>query len=132
MFFDTGHVPEQVEIQDAGAARCRARQTGQHADGGGLARPVGTEEAEHLALADGEVHPIHGAQGRAVFARRVDFGQASGPDDIVHEQYPFRISGMKSASGFRQAARTKYSCPKNNRCRSSGALIIGVAARWVA
>ena len=55
-----------VQAVDPGAARRRADQAGQHAHGGRLARAVGAQEAEHLALVHLQVEPIHGLDRMAV------------------------------------------------------------------
>jgi hypothetical protein len=39
----------------------RSQQRGEHPEGGGLARAVGAEEADHLALGDIEVDAVDGA-----------------------------------------------------------------------
>jgi len=52
---DGGVVPEHGD--HPGGDR---QQGGEAADGGGLARAVGSEEAEDLALGDGEVEPVDG------------------------------------------------------------------------
>jgi uncharacterized protein YajQ (UPF0234 family) len=49
-----------VVPRDRGGARGRAQQGHQHPQRGGLARAVGPEEADHLALGDVEVHPVDG------------------------------------------------------------------------
>ena len=55
---DRIHLAHHVEPQDTGGAAVRPGQGGQDADGGGLARPVGAEEPEHLAAPDREVDPV--------------------------------------------------------------------------
>jgi hypothetical protein len=47
-------VPHDVDAGDQGAARGRLDPGGEHADGGGLAGAVGSQQAEHLAGADAE------------------------------------------------------------------------------
>ena len=65
-------VAPEVHPGDRGVAAVRADQRGQHPEGGRLAGPVGTEEAEDLAALHGEVHA----------ADRIDIGDlaaAPGP-----------------------------------------------------
>jgi hypothetical protein len=51
----SGAVGLNVAAEDLDPACSRADKAESHADGGGLARIVGTQEAEHLAFADLEV-----------------------------------------------------------------------------
>ena len=51
-------VTQQVAAVQAYLAAGRTCQTREDADGGGLARAVGPEEAEHGPLADVEVHAV--------------------------------------------------------------------------
>ena len=48
--------------EQPGLARARRQQAGEHFHGGGLAAAVGAEEAEDLAAADAETHPVHGGE----------------------------------------------------------------------
>ncbi len=50
----------EVHPGDRGVAAVRAKQSGEHPQGGGLPGTVGTEEAEDLALLHGEVHAAYG------------------------------------------------------------------------
>ncbi len=49
-----------VEVVDARRAGGRRHEGGQHADQGGFAGAVGTEQAENLAVAHGKIQPVHG------------------------------------------------------------------------
>jgi len=81
----TGHVgqaPVQgscvapgVAAQQARTTRVRVQQPEQHPQGGGLAGPVGAEEAVHLARGNGEVEVVQGP-GAAE-----ELGQAADVDD---------------------------------------------------
>ena len=57
---DLERVARRVEAEDLGRAAGRLGQAEQHQDGRRLARAVGTEEAEHLALADVQVERADG------------------------------------------------------------------------
>ena len=65
-----GVAPEQPD-----GAAVGAEQAEEDPDGGGLARPVGAEEAVDLALVHGEVEPVEGGGG----AEPLD--EAGGLDD---------------------------------------------------
>jgi hypothetical protein len=57
----------QVGTGNTQSASARRQQPAQHAESGGLARAVCTEQAEHFALADREadvVHRMEAAEGR--------------------------------------------------------------------
>ena len=53
-------LPHHVVARDGGGARGRPEQGDEHPQRGGLARAVGAEEADHLALGDVEVDPVDG------------------------------------------------------------------------
>ena len=55
---DGGGVGDDVVPEHGGPARVRPQQGGEHADGGGLARPVGTQQAEHRAGPGDEVDAV--------------------------------------------------------------------------
>ena len=54
----------------------------EHAHGGGLARTVGAEETEDLALADREVEVVDGPHGRRTTATGELLGEADAPDHL--------------------------------------------------
>jgi hypothetical protein len=58
---------------DQGVALVGLEQAGQHRDGGGLARAVGPEQAQDLALLDGEIHALHGLKVAKGLAEVLDF-----------------------------------------------------------
>ena len=63
--------PHHVGAGNQGAAGIRGDQGGQNGHGGGLARPVGAEHAEHRALRHGEVETCQGGDpGRTVWRAR--------------------------------------------------------------
>ena len=51
-----------VDAVNGGAPAGRRHETGQHADRGGLAGPVGTEQSEDFAAFHREVEPLHGGE----------------------------------------------------------------------
>ena len=53
---------------DHPVAAGRLEQRGEEADGGALARAVGTDEAEHFARRDFQIQIIHGQQFAVAFA----------------------------------------------------------------
>ena len=53
----------EVVAIDGDAARGGLEEAGDDADGGGLARAVGPEEAVDLARRHGEAHAVHGREG---------------------------------------------------------------------
>jgi hypothetical protein len=64
-------------------------QPGQQFDGGGLARPVGAQKAEHLALRQGEVQTADG-----FFAAGVGFAQLDGLYGL--HMLPFRLCAWRN------------------------------------
>ena len=74
---DPLRLTHDVEAEHRGVSRRGAQEAQQHADGGGLPRPVGSQEAENLPPANAEAHVIHG--GEAVEF----FGQPFGDDGIA-------------------------------------------------
>ena len=52
------HEVYNVGTRNGGGARVRLQQRGENRDGGGLARAVGSEDAEHRPDRDGEVEPV--------------------------------------------------------------------------
>ncbi len=63
-------------------ARHRAQQPGDRAQRGGLARPVAADQADDLALLDGERHPAHGLD------RAVGDGQVADLEEAVTADPP--------------------------------------------
>src|SRR3712207_9065661 len=59
-----GGVAHDVQPRDARAARIGREQGGEDPHRGGLARPVGAEQAEDAARTGREVHAAEGAQDR--------------------------------------------------------------------
>src|SRR6185437_1789459 len=70
-----------IVAQDAGAARCGRQIARHHLHGGGFARAVGAEEAEHLALGDNEIDSGDRYERSEVFGQALDFnhGRAENP-----------------------------------------------------
>ena len=58
--FDAFRILRDVDAADERGAAGRPQQAAQHADGGGLARAVGAQEAEDLARLDAEGQVVHG------------------------------------------------------------------------
>jgi len=77
---------------DGDATLGRFQQRGQHALGGRLARPVGSQEAKDLPLAHLKVDVVHGQHAR--FGAAVDLGQVAYFDSMVHQL--FSSSHIKS------------------------------------
>ena len=69
---------DDVVAQHAGTPGVRAQQRGEHAHGGGLARAVRPEQAEHGAAADREVHAVERPGRPEALAQVLDL------DDGVH------------------------------------------------
>ena len=74
-----GGVGDDVVPEHGGPARVGPQQGGEHADGGGLARPVGAEQAEHRAGPGDEVDAVERGGG----AEALD--QAFDADCSVHD-----------------------------------------------
>jgi hypothetical protein len=68
---------EDVEARDPGLSGVRARQRREDADGGGLARAVGAEQAEDRAGRDLEVEAVERAD-----VARIGLDEAVGLDGI--------------------------------------------------
>ena len=88
---------DHVDAGDAHLAGGGQRTRGADADSGRFAGAVGAEQAEDLALVDGEVDAIDGDY--ALFAL-VNFGQAGDFDDHLGGR-PFRGMG----NGFKEIIR---------------------------
>ena len=71
------------------AARARREQAGEHAQGGGLPRPVGAEQPVDLAAGNGQRQLGHGLQGAEGLRCTVELGQRVGHD---HDCNPPRRS----------------------------------------
>ena len=69
---------DDVMTGDLGGPRRRRDESGEHAQGGRLARTVGAEEGDELALTDLQVEATDGFDG--LLARREVAGQATGHD----------------------------------------------------
>jgi len=67
---------QDVEAGHYGGPPAGFEQAGQHADGGGLARAVGAEEAEQFAGEDGEVKPFDRRQTAVVLAQLFCFNHS--------------------------------------------------------
>ena len=65
-------VGDDVVAEHGGAARVGTQQGGEDADGGGLARPVGTQEAEHRAGPGDEVDAVEGGGGAEALDQAFD------------------------------------------------------------
>src|SRR5690606_13793653 len=89
-----------------GAAR-RDHPGGEHAGGGGLARPVGPEEAEDLALVHVEVEVVDRPH-----PARVDLGETTGLDD-----------GRPDGGGVRAGERMR-------RGHAGSSLVTSPRANW--
>ena len=57
--FDLGVFPDDVEAPHLALAAGGQQQPVEHADGGGLARPVGSQEAENLPPVDLKADVVH-------------------------------------------------------------------------
>ncbi len=67
-----------VQAQAGAAAAVGRQQTAQHADGGGLAAAVGTEEAADLAGLDLQIQPFHHLARPEALAQIVDVDDQRG------------------------------------------------------
>ena len=86
-----------------GAARRRLGQAQQHQRGGGLARAVGAEQAEDLALLHAQFQFIHGGDAA------VALGQAPGFDDRpCHAQ---RLPNLRITAKSTRASTTMAAMP---------------------
>ena len=75
-------VLHHVQADDAGGAAVGLEQRGEDADGGGLAGPVGSEQAEDGPGTRGEVHAAQGAN------RSVRLLQALDDDRVITHETP--------------------------------------------
>ena len=65
-----------------------------------LPAAVGPQEAEDLAFADGEVNPVHGVQGRAVFGDGENLCQSFGLNSFRHHFWVDKdLNGLVLFSG---------------------------------
>jgi hypothetical protein len=55
-------LPLDIVSQDRSLSTCGAQQAQEHADGGGLARTIGTQETEDFAASDSERYTIDGGE----------------------------------------------------------------------
>src|SRR5690606_11827072 len=81
---------QRVLAQDTDASLARFRQAEQHQDRRGLARAVGTQQAEHLALVDGEVDAGHAHRVAIALAKALRF-----ENDRAHRR-PYLITAPPS------------------------------------
>lgn len=99
--------PGHRAAQHAGRARGRLDQAHQHADGGGLARAVRTEEAEDAARRDGQVEAVHGELSAAVA-----LGQAAGGDDARLRVLRDTLLRLPRGTLFRVPRGTLFGVPR--------------------
>jgi hypothetical protein len=82
-------LPEHVPARHARPALVGVRERGEHLDGGGLARAVGAEQAEHCALLDGKGQTVERADVAVVLGEALcldcifHVGQTPGPDHLA-------------------------------------------------
>ena len=67
MAFDLFTLCADIESRHSAAAGSRIAQSAQHAHGGGLPGPVGSEEAEYLTFTDIEADVVHSREGAEAF-----------------------------------------------------------------
>ena len=92
-----------VEAEHARPARGGGEQAAEHADGGGLARAVAAQQAEHLAFPHGEAEVVDGGEGAEALDQPVDL------DDVGHRptarSSPARATWMSVAASGQVEAR---------------------------
>src|SRR5690606_5887752 len=83
---------QRVLAQDADASLARFREAEQHQDRRGLARAVGAEQADHLALVNGKVDAGHGHRFAIALGEALRF-----ENDRAHRR-PYLITAPPSTS----------------------------------
>ena len=72
LLFGVEGIPQHVDARHADPSRRGGEVAREDVHGGGLTRAVGPEEADDLALADGEADVVHGAVGAVVLDQMFD------------------------------------------------------------
>ena len=72
LLFGVQGIPQHVDARHADPPRRGGEVAREDVHGGGLTRAVGAQEADDLALADGEADVVHGAVGAVVFDQMLD------------------------------------------------------------
>ena len=93
--------PHHVGAGHPGAAGIRGDQGGQNGDGGGLARPVGAEHAEHRALRHGEVETGQGGD------LAVALDEPGGLNEIRHCVHGLRRKGAMLSTARRNGKQIR-------------------------
>ncbi len=78
VLFDGFRLRHHIQAAHGCAAGSGQQQPAQHADGGGFARAVGSQESENLAAADVEIHMVHGDKVAEAFHELANF------DSVIH------------------------------------------------
>ena len=107
MSLDVERVTQRVEPEHLGRAAGGLGEAEEHEDGRGLARTVGAEEAEHLALVDVQVQGADG-ESRVLL---VPLLQPPGPDDHRCAGHGHRLPYRRKTRNRPMSTRTMSAMP---------------------
>ncbi len=99
-----GQRGDVLVVQD-NAAGVRAHDAAEHVEGGGLAGPVGPQDAHHLALGHAEAHVVHHEAAAVAFGKLPPFQDAH------------CFSSVPISPGAKKMASTRFFSPPSTSLR---------------
>jgi hypothetical protein len=70
---DFDAILKAIEAVDSGGTGSGSKNSHKHANGRGLARPIGAEEGEDLPIRNGQIEIFHGVESAIAFREASDF-----------------------------------------------------------
>ncbi len=98
-----------LEAEHTGRPGSGPQQSGEETQGGGLAGPVGAEEAVHPALGNGQLQAVHGNRGPEAF------GEAPSSDDVDGALQPRSMLPARQGSTPQETRHERYRRDRQKR-----------------